>query len=60
MAIVGLSWVMATLLGALPFGFATWSALLNNLVIERAAITGAGFRSLSGPPLGYPITLADD
>ena len=27
--------------GAVPFGFATWSALLNNFVIERAAFTGA-------------------
>ncbi len=27
--------------GAVPFSFATWSALLNNFVIERAAFTGA-------------------
>ncbi len=27
--------------GAVPFSFATWSALLNNFVIERAGFTGA-------------------
>ena len=27
--------------GAVPFSFATWGALLNNFVIERAAFTGA-------------------
>ncbi|MCH7555305.1 MAG: MFS transporter [Proteobacteria bacterium] len=27
--------------GAVPFGFATWNALLNNFVIERAGFTGA-------------------
>ena len=27
--------------GAVPFSFATWNALLNNFVIERAGFTGA-------------------
>ena len=34
----GLLLLMAT---AMPLSFATWQALLNNFVIERAAFTGA-------------------
>ncbi len=33
--------LLLAMAGAVPFGFATWSALLNNFVIERAAFTGA-------------------
>ncbi len=33
--------LLLVMAGAVPFSFATWSALLNNFVIERAGFTGA-------------------
>ncbi len=33
--------LLLVMAGAVPFGFATWNALLNNFVIERAGFTGA-------------------